>query len=202
MLTRPADTINFGGGWHSDTPYLETPSLGSVLYAKELPPHGGDTLFSNLYRAYDALDADTLSQIEGRRAVHSGSKRYRTPGDRSEVYGKMARKKDGEGGEESALKSDSLHPIARTHPETGRKTLYVSSLHTVAIEGMEDGAAEQLLDKLYAHQAEEEFTCRVVWRPGTLTIWDNRCTLHNALFDYVGHTRRMHRVTIEGERPV
>jgi taurine dioxygenase len=197
VLTRPEDSINFGGGWHSDTPYLEKPSLGSVLYAKDLPPSGGDTLFSNMYAAYEALDAETKALIETRRAVHSGNKRYVQPADRSKIYGQMKKvKMDG------ALKSDSAHPMVRTHPVTGRKSLFVSYLHTVGIEGMDEPEAEALLDRLYEHQTRPEFTCRVVWKPGTLAIWDNRCVLHNALFDYEGYTRRMHRVTVEGERPV
>lgn len=198
VLTRPTDSINFGGGWHTDTPYLKTPSLGSMLYAKDLPPRGGDTLFSNMYMAYDALDVDTKELLTGRRALHSGSKRYVQPADRSKIYGAMKRKKQKEG----EVHSDTLHPVFRTHPETGRKALYLSYLHTVGVEGMVEKEADALLKRLYEHQANEAFTCRVQWRSGTLVIWDNRCTLHNALFDYAGHTRRMHRVTIEGERPV
>jgi taurine dioxygenase len=198
VLTRPTDSINFGGGWHSDTPYLESPSLGSVLYAKELPPKGGDTLFSNMYLAYEALDAETKALLEGRRALHSSSKRYVQPADRSKIYGAMKRKKQTKG----EVNSDTYHPVFRTHPETGRKALYLSYLHTVGVEGMTETEAEAVLKRLYEHQCQEEFTCRVQWRPGTLVLWDNRCGLHNALFDYAGHTRRMHRVTIEGERPV
>lgn len=197
VLTRPTDSINFGGGWHTDTPYLETPSLGSLLYAKELPPKGGDTLFANMFMAYEALDEELKAQLEGKGALHSGSKRYVQPADRSKIYGAMKRKK-----RKDQVPSDHYHPIFRTHPKTGRKALYLSYLHTVGIEGMEQKDADALLKKLYTHQIREDFQCRVVWEPGTLVLWDNRCVLHNALFDYEGHTRRMHRVTIEGERPV
>lgn len=197
VLTRPTDSINFGGGWHTDTPYLEVPSLGSVLYAKELPPMGGDTLFSNMYMAYDALDAETKALLDGKRALHSGNKRYVQPADRSKIYGQMKRTK-----KKTEVKSENYHPIVRTHPETGRKSLFVSYLHTTGIEGMGDKDAAALLKRLYEHQTSDDFTCRVVWRPDTLVIWDNRCVLHNALFDYEGYTRRMHRVTIEGERPI
>ena len=198
ILTRPSDSINFGGGWHTDTPYLETPSLGSLLYAKDLPPKGGDTLFSNMYMAYDALDTDTKELLDGRCALHSSSKRYVQPADRSKIYGAMKCKKQ----KEAKVNSDTLHPVFRTHPETGRKALYLSYLHTVGVEGMAEKEADALLRRLYEHQANKAFICRVQWRPGTLVIWDNRCVLHNALFDYAGYTRRMHRVTIEGDRPI
>ena len=197
VLTQPTDSVNFGGGWHTDTPYLETPSLGSVLYAKELPPKGGDTLFSNMYLAYETLDDETKALLDGRRALNSGSKRYAKPGDRSKIYGTKKGEK-----EKREVKSDNYHPVFRTHPETGRKALYISFLHTVGIEGIDDNEAGDLLDRLYEHQTRDEFQCRVVWKPGSLVLWDNRCVLHNALFDYAGHTRRMHRVTIEGEKPV
>ena len=196
VITRPEDSVNFGGGWHTDTPYLEIPSLGSVLYAKELPPVGGDTLFSNMYLAYDTLDKKTQSFLNGQRGVHSANKRYAKPADRSHIYGKIKQAED-----KKNMSMENYHPIIRTHPETNRKSLFVSSLHTITIKEMEEKAADIMLTRLYEHQANDAFTCRVVWEPDTLVIWDNRCVLHNALFDYAGYKRRMHRVTIEGDRP-
>ena len=197
VITRPEDSVNFGGGWHTDTPYLENPSLGSVLYAKELPPIGGDTIFSNMYLAYEALDVETKRFLEGRCGVHSANKRYAKPVDRSQIYGQMQKAEN-----EENINLENRHPIIRTHPETKRKSLFVSHLHTTTIEGMEGKAADALLARLYDHQASDAFTCRVVWEPDTLVIWDNRCVLHNALFDYEGYKRCMHRVTIEGDKPV
>lgn len=196
VITRPEDGVNFGGGWHTDTPYLEIPSLGSVLYAKELPPVGGDTIFSNMYLAYDALDKKIQNFLDGQQAVHSANKRYAKPADRSQIYGQIK-----QAGNKKNMRLENYHPIIRTHPETSRKSLFVSSLHTTTIKGMEEKAADTLLARLYEHQASDVFTCRVVWEPDTLVIWDNRCVLHNALFDYAGYKRRMHRVTIEGDRP-
>lgn len=196
VITQPEDGVNFGGGWHTDTPYLEIPSLGSVLYAKELPPVGGDTLFSNMYMAYDTLDKKTRSFLDGQLGVHSANKRYAKPADRSQIYGQI---KQAESKENMSM--ENYHPIIRTHCETNRKSLFVSSLHTTTIKGMKEKAADIMLTRLYEHQARDAFTCRVVWEPDTLVIWDNRCVLHNALFDYAGYKRRMHRVTIEGDRP-
>lgn len=185
------ERTNFGGIWHSDTSYLEEPPMGSMLLARELPPFGGDTLFANQYLAYEALSEGMRRMLDGLRAVNSSSKAdaSRTREDRI--------KERGAGSEELLAE----HPAVRTHPETGRKALYVNVAHTVRFKGMTEEESAPLLKFLFEHQVKPEFTCRFQWRVGSLAFWDNRCAQHNPVNDYHGYRRVMHRITLAGDRP-
>ncbi len=180
------ETVNFGGLWHTDTAYLEAPPLGSILLAKETPPFGGDTLFASGYAAYEALSDGLKAVLAPLRAVNrsGGASVANTRGAGANVDEKSA-----------------IHPVIRTHPETGRKSLYVNLAHTSRFEGMSEEESAPLLGYLFQHQVRPEFTCRFSWAPGSMAFWDNRCTLHNPVNDYHGHRRVMHRITIAGDRP-
>lgn len=194
VLKREHETINFGGIWHSDTAYLEKPPLGSMLYAKELPPVGGDTLFANMYLAYDTLSDGMKHMLQGLKAVNSA--------DRTAVAATRADRIREDGRETDARATEATHPVVRTHPETGRKALYVNVAHTVRFDGMTEQESAPLLGYLFAHQINAEFTCRFRWRVGSIAFWDNRCAQHNPINDYHGHRRLLHRVTLAGDRPV
>ena len=184
---------NFGGVWHSDTTYLDCPPMGSMLLSKEIPPYGGDTLFACQYAAYEALSGTMQRMLDGLKGISSSSKAdvSKTREDRI--------KSDGN---ESAPKSfTNIHPLIRTHPETGRKALYVNVAHTIGIEGLTDAESAPLLSFLFEHQVKPEFTCRWVWEPNCLAFWDNRCTQHNPINDYHGFKRVLHRITLEGTKP-
>jgi taurine dioxygenase len=184
------EKVPFGGIWHSDTAYLEEPPMASMLLARELPPAGGDTLFANMYLAYETLSAGLKKILCDLKAINASSKAdvTRTREDRT-------------GGDDRRREYVAEHPVVRTHPETGRKALYVNVGHTVRFEGMTEEESEPLLDYLYQHQVQPEFTCRFAWRPGSIALWDNRCTQHNPVNDYHGHRRVMHRITLAGDRP-
>jgi taurine dioxygenase len=184
---------NFGGVWHSDTAYLDQPPMGSMLLAREIPPWGGDTLFANQYLAYESLSAGMQKLLDGRRAVNTSAKAdvSKTREDRLATDGR-----------EDARKSyETEHPVVRTHPETGRKALYVNTAHTARFAGMTDEESAPLLNYLFQHQVKPEFTCRFVWQPGSMAFWDNRCAQHNPVNDYHGFRRVMHRITLAGDTP-
>ncbi|HYN11010.1 MAG TPA: TauD/TfdA family dioxygenase [Burkholderiales bacterium] len=182
---------NFGGIWHSDTAYLEEPPMGSMLLAREVPPHGGDTEFANQYLAYESLSEGMRRLLEGLIAVNSSAKANvtRTREDRIKEQGATSRDYQAE------------HPVVRTHPETGRKALYVNVGHTARFRGMTEEESTPLLEFLFRHQVKPELTCRFQWAVGSLAFWDNRCTQHNPINDYHGHRRVMHRITLAGDRP-
>ncbi|MCG8562858.1 MAG: TauD/TfdA family dioxygenase [Hyphomicrobiales bacterium] len=197
LLKTEADTVNFGGVWHSDTAYKDCPDMGTLLYAHEVPLAGGDTLFANMYMAYEALSDGMKAMIDGLVAANNSDKSY--------IGGRAAglRKLEGMKGDMKD-RIDTLeaeHPVVRTHPETGRRSLYVNAAHTLRFKDMTQEESKPLIDYLCAHAVQPEFTCRLRWQPGTLAVWDNRCTQHFAVNDYSGHRRLMHRVTIEGDRP-
>lgn len=181
---------NFGGIWHSDTVYLEHPPMASMLLARELPPVGGDTEFADMYRAYDTLPAELKGQIDSLRAVNSSAAAndIRVQGDRI-------------GDEASRQVFMAEHPVVRTHPETGRRALFVNVAHTVRFVGMTEAESRPILEELFAHQIRDEFVWQVEWQVDMLTLWDNRCLLHNPINDYHGHRRLMHRITLEGDTP-
>ena len=185
---------NFGGIWHSDTTYLECPPMGSMLLAKEIPPYGGDTLFANQYLAWESLSTTMKKCISDLVCISSSSKAdvSKTREDRL--------KSDAKEGMRNEYRAE--HPIVRTHPETGRKALYVNTAHTSGIVGMSDEESQALLSFLFQHQIKPEFTCRFVWQVNSLAFWDNRCVQHNPVNDYHGFKRVMHRITLEGDRPV
>ncbi|HYI84636.1 MAG TPA: TauD/TfdA family dioxygenase [Acetobacteraceae bacterium] len=183
------ERINFGGLWHSDTAYLEQPPMATMLIAREVPPHGGDTLFASGYAAYEALSDGMKRLLEPLRAVNSSAKAERT----------RTREDRAAGEERKVLEAE--HPVVRTHPETGRKALYVNGGHALRLAGMSEEESAGLLEYLFHHQVRPEFTCRFRWEPGSLVFWDNRCALHNPINDYHGFRRIMHRVTLAGDRP-
>lgn len=189
----PHERTNFGGVWHSDTAYLARPPMASLLLAREVPPVGGDTLFSNQYLALEALSPGMRDLLHGLRAVNSSAK-----ADASRTREDLLKTASRDPGQRDFL---AEHPIVRTHPETGRQALYVNVAHTVGIAGLTDEESAPLLAFLFAHQNRPEFTCRVRWQPGALALWDNRCTQHNPVNDYHGHLRVMHRITLEGDIP-
>ncbi len=186
------ERVNFGGIWHSDTTYLQEPPMGSMLLALEVPPVGGDTLFANMYLAYEAL-SDGMKQLLGKLvAVNSSAKAdtTRTREDRMKTDGKT-----------DVKDHVAEHPVVRTHPETGRKALYVNVAHTLRFKDMTEAESQPLLNWLFQHQSRPEFTCRFVWRPGSIAFWDNRAAQHNPVNDYHGYRRVMHRITLAGDRP-
>jgi len=189
---------NFGGGWHSDVSYLERPALGSVLYAHEVPEYGGDTMFANQYLAYETLSDGLKELLGGMRAIHSARRSYGLNAPRAADAGKMSM---GIHFTEDAH-AEVDHPVVRTHPESGRKGLYVHGGFTVRFQDMTEEESAPLLHYLYRHAVQPEFTCRFRWQKHSIAFWDNRCVQHNAINDYNGQRRVMHRVTIEGERPV
>ncbi len=193
VLKRETETVNFGGIWHSDTTYLEEPPMGSMLLAREVPPYGGDTLFANMYMAYETLSDGMRRMLDGLVAVATSAK-----ADVSKT--REDRIKDNASPE--ARKSyEAEHPVVRTHPETGRKALYVNIAHTARFKDMTEAESAPLLAFLCQHQVRPEFTCRFVWQPHSIAFWDNRATQHNPVNDYHGHRRLMHRITLAGDRP-
>jgi taurine dioxygenase len=182
---------NIGGGWHADHSYDEAPALGSILVARELPEAGGDTMFANLYVAWDALSDGLKRTLSGLRAIHSNRHLYGEHG----IYRKsdLAAQLKGEEGV-----GDAVHPAVIVHPDTGRKALYVNPGHTRHFEGWSQAESQALLQYLYAHATRPEFTCRFRWAPGSVAFWDNRCSWHYAINDYHGSRRLMHRITLAG----
>jgi alpha-ketoglutarate-dependent taurine dioxygenase len=182
---------NFGGVWHSDTTYLERPPMASMLYALEVPPRGGDTIFASQYLAYETLSVGLKRALDGLVGINTSTKAAasKTREDRLRAAGQELKVLAGE------------HPVVRTHPETGRKALYLNIGHTERFKGWSEEESRPLLEYLFAHQVQPELTCRFRWEPGSLAFWDNRCAQHNAVNDYQGHRRVMHRVTLAGDVP-
>lgn len=195
---KPIGVIDAGDYWHSDQAFCKAPSRCTVLYALKLPNRGGDTEFAGMYGAYAALPADLRHRIRGLKGLNAISKlrnprvqvsRAR-PGAK-QFYEKM-----------DAATDDMAHPLVRTHPETGRKSLYLSPRFTIAIEDLDDGDAQPLLDRLFAHQIRDDFIYRHTWRNGDVVMWDNRCVIHRACGGYVyPDTRLLHRVIVTGDVP-
>ncbi len=187
----PEQTKNIGGGWHTDHSYDDIPALGSLLYAREVPPSGGDTIFASMFAAYDALSDGLKRTLEGLRAVHSSRHVFGTQAKRGDDL------KDRLGNAEAATQ-DAVHPMVIRHPISGKKALYVNRGFTTHIEGWTVEESKPLLEYLYQHGARPEFSCRFNWAPGSMAFWDNRATWHLAVNDYQGHRRLMHRITLEG----
>ncbi|MET0274891.1 MAG: TauD/TfdA family dioxygenase [Phenylobacterium sp.] len=191
IIKEPSDRINFGGGWHSDMSFLQTPAIGSILYAVELPEFGGDTLFASQAAAYDALSPGLKATLETLSAVHSASREYSAQGHSAQKRAGMAvAEADGYVGE-------YVHPMVLVHPESGRKALYVNPAFTLRIDGWKTSESKALLDYLFNHCRYEAFTCRFGWREGSVAFWDNRSVWHFALNDYPGQRRHMRRVTVD-----
>jgi taurine dioxygenase len=188
----PKHKENIGGLWHTDHSYDEVPAMGSILYAREVPEVGGDTLFASMYRAYDALSEGLKQSLESLAAWHSS--RHVFGQDRHEEGDDY----QGRIGNPELATQDALHPVVLKHPRTGRKALYVNSGFTLRIDGWTEEESRPLLDYLYRHAQRPKFTCRFRWRKGSIAFWDNLSTWHLALNDYPGERRLMHRITIEG----
>ena len=188
--------FNFGGAWHSDMSYLPEPPLGSVLYAKEVPAYGGDTLWTNMYLAYETLSVGMQRLLDGMMAVHSAGRAYGPRGTFKNNDIKSMRITPSRDAEQ-----ETEHPVVRTHPETGRKALYLNPVYTVRFKDMTARESRPLLEFLQAHAVREQNTCRFRWARGSVALWDNRCTQHLALNDYDGQRREMQRTTIAGDRP-
>jgi len=187
------ERVNFGGLWHTDTAYLEHPPMGTMLVAREVPPHGGDTLFANMYLAYERLSPGMRRLLHELVAVNSSAKADVTKTREDRIR---------DGARPDAQREYAAeHPVVRTHPETSRKALYVNPGHTVRFKDMSEAESAPLLNYLFAHQQRPEFTCRFRWEKGSLAFWDNRCAQHNPINDYHGFRRVMHRVTLAGDRP-
>jgi taurine dioxygenase len=193
VVKEPHERINFGGVWHSDTAYLERPPMATMLVAREVPPAGGDTIFADCRAAYEALSDGLRATLDGLRAINSSRKAdaSKTREDRQKERGALT----------NADVLEASHPVVRTHPETGRRALYVNLGHTTQFEGWTVEESKPLLDFLFAHVTRPEFTCRLRWAPGTIALWDNRAVQHYPVNDYHGHRREMHRVTLAGDVP-
>ena len=187
------EKINFGGLWHSDTAYLERPPMATMLIARETPPRGGDTLFANMYRAYETLSEGMRRMLDGLVVVNSSAKAdvTRTREDRVRDSAK----------DDARQEYVAEHPVVRTHPETGRKALYANGGHALRFRDMTVEESAPLLSYLFSHATRPEFTCRFRWEVGSIALWDNRCTQHNPVNDYHGFRRVMHRVTLKGDVP-
>ena len=183
--------VNIGGGWHTDQSYDKIPAMGSILLARETPPVGGDTLFACMYKAYESLSDGLKKTLEGMNAVHSSRHVF---GDQSEYKKSL----EDRFGNSDLATQDAVHPVVITHPESGRKALYVNPGFTIHFEGWTANESKPLLDYLYQHATLMEHTTRFKWAEGSIAIWDNRCTWHYALNDYHGARREMHRITLEG----
>ena len=193
IVRKAADQqTNIGGAWHTDHSYDEVPAMGSVLVARQLPPSGGDTLFAHMGAAYDALPEGIKAEIEELKAYHSADHVYSPDG----IYAKTDQGTQLRGQE---VTTGAVHPVVVRHPQTGRKLIYVNPSFTIRFDGQTREESLPLLQKLFAEAMNPAHHARVVWREGTVTIWDNRTTWHNAMNDYQGHAREMHRITLSGE---
>ena len=193
----PADKRNFGGSWHTDQMFSPRPAMGTILYARQVPSVGGDTLFSNQYLAYDALSDGMKQMLSPVRGVCVGDRKRN---GQSRIAYNAATIAMTTVEPPKNVQTTSVHPLVRTHPETGRKSLYIGN-HVHRIDGMTEDESAPLIKFLRDHSARPEFTCRFQWSNGSLAFWDNRCTQHNAINDYPAETRIMHRVTIQGDEP-
>lgn len=198
-IVREADETkkqNFGGRWHSDMTFSPEPVLGTCLYARESPAVGGDTIWTNQMLAFEALSPALQKTLEGLRVMHSAKRSYGPQGTYADDDLKSMRIQ----ASEEALK-EQAHPCIRTHPESGRKILFVNWVYAIRFEGMTEEESAPLLDFLNRHSQRPEFQIRFRWRKGSLALWDNRSTQHIAVNDYPGYRRVMDRVTIAGDKP-
>jgi len=198
VIKEPDDVLNFANAWHSDLSYLPAPPAYTLLHAWEVPDHGGDTVWSNQYLAYETLSGGLRDTLRGLRAVHSAGMAYGTGGllDKYKDYTSMAIAPSPD------AYAEHTHPVVTVHPVTGREALYVNPVYTTRFEGWSKEESAALLEHLHRHSINENFTCRLRWSVKTLAIWDNRCTMHNALNDYSGVRREMYRTSVKGAAPV
>ncbi|MEO1487917.1 MAG: TauD/TfdA family dioxygenase [Pseudomonadota bacterium] len=188
----PDQQTNIGGAWHTDHSYDQIPAMGSILVARILPPKGGDTMWAHMGAAYDALPDDLKAEIEDLEAFHTADHVYKADG----IYAQTDQGKDLRGHD---IDTGAVHPVVIRHPHTGRKLLYVNMSFTMHFVGKTREESMPLLTRLFAAGLTADNQCRLEWKPGTVAIWDNRTTWHNAMNDYQGHAREMHRITLSGE---
>ncbi len=193
VLKKEDERVNFGGLWHSDTTYMDNPPMATMLYAIELPPLGGDTLFASQTLAYEHLSAPLRTMLEG-MMMQCRSDKGETTATRADRIAETGRK--------TAEAFQATHPVIRTHPETGKQALFVNSAHTVSLDGLNAEESHYMLEFLFRHQIKAEFQCRLTWHVGDLALWDNRSVLHYPLNDYHGHRRLLHRITLKGDKPI
>jgi taurine dioxygenase len=198
VIKEPGDALNFANAWHSDLSYLPAPPAYTILHAWDVPDHGGDTVWSNMYLAFDKLSEGLRETLRGLRSVHSAGTAYGTGGflDQYKDFTSMAIAPS-----EDAY-AEYVHPVVIRHPVTGREALYVNPVYTLRFDGWSKDESSSLLEHLHRHSINENFTCRLRWSVKTLAIWDNRCTMHNALNDYTGVRREMYRTSVKGAAPV
>ena len=197
MVKEPTDVLNFANAWHSDLSYLPEPPAYTLLHAWVVPDHGGDTVWSNQYLAYEALSGGLRKTLDGLRCVHSAGMAYGTGGllDQFKDFSSMAIAPSEE------AYAEHIHPAVIVHPVTGRRALYVNPVYTTRFEGWTKEESQALLGHVHKLSINENFTCRLRWSVKTLAIWDNRCTMHNALNDYSGVRREMYRTSVKGSAP-
>ena len=197
VIKEPTDVLNFANAWHSDLSYLPAPPAYTLLHAWDVPDHGGDTVWSNQYLAYETLSGGLKATLDGLDAVHSAGMAYGTGGllDQVKDFTSMAIAPSDE------AYAEHVHPVVTVHPVTGRRALYVNPVYTTRFAGWTKDESAALLAHLHRHSINENFTCRLRWSVRTLAIWDNRCTMHNALNDYSGVRREMYRTSVKGTAP-
>lgn len=192
VLKEPDQERAIGERWHTDHSYDQAPAMCSMLHAIETPEVGGDTVFASMYSSFEALSEGLKTTLRGMKAWHSSRHVFGKARESSETN------KTGRIGNADQATQDSLHPVVIRHPLSGRDALYVNPEFTVNFDGWSPEESRALIAYLESHCTKPEFTCRVRWRPGDITIWDNRATWHKAVNDYSGQRRLMHRITIEG----
>jgi len=196
IVRKPGDTRIVGEEWHTDTTMMAEPPMGALLYALEVPPVGGDTLFANQYMAYERLSEGMKRMVDGLKCWHTDRK-VAGPNSPAALAKRSTKVRDDDDWRETR----NLHAVVRTHPETGRKCLFVNHSYSVCFEDMTEDESRPLLDWLMEWGHRPEFTCRFRWRPGSVAFWDNRCVKHLALHDVHDHQRIMRRIQIAGDRP-
>jgi len=198
IVKTPADKTNFGGSWHTDQMFSPKPAMGTILYGVEVPSAGGDTLFASMYHSYDALSPGMKRMLADVHTVARGDHFKGHDGkSRKDFFADKLSMKVKDPGN---VQTVSTHPLIRTHPETGRKALFIGG-HVHDLADMTEDESAPLIDYLMKHATKPEFTCRFTWEPGSLAFWDNRCVQHFAVNDYPAETRVMHRITICGDTP-
>lgn len=187
----------FGASWHSDWSFQAAPPSGTLLHAKIIPPRGGDTIFADCYRAYETLSTRLKERLENLTASHSAAPSYGKQG----LFAKDDSSRSMRIVVSETAEASQSHPIVRTHPESGRRGLFINHVYTISIDGLDLEESQNLLSQLFKHMVQEQLIYRHQWQTNTLVLWDNRCVVHCAQGGYAGHERLMHRITLAGERP-
>ena len=200
IIKEPEDTNNFGGGWHTDTSYVEQPPKATILQAIEIPEEGGDTLYADANLAYLELSDGIKQTLEGLTGIYSANLVHGAGG----TYAKVAAPGRGNTSYNKNLQAAALeveHPLIRCHDETGIRSIYCNKFHTHRIKGWTREESLPIFDFLVKHLIQERFVTRFKWKKGSLAMWDNRCLFHNPVNDYPGKRRHMHRVIVQGDKP-